>query len=205
MTIEDADTPELQAIAERARRRHRRWAVGVIVCGLAAGVLGGFLATIIGHRHHREHHHGSALVLVVVIAAVAVLLVAEGAVIYWLIGRKGFFKTSLLFGLPYRDRRAVMKALRRGQPPQDATLRAVGVRVAERTLRYRKLTMGLYLVVALVEGVNVLIPDRPAWTRILAAAAVVVLMLLPFYQRALVRGARRYLQRTAGTDSAQPS
>ncbi len=199
--VVDVDTPQLQAIAERARRRQRRWGLGILGCGLAAAVLGGIIGAVAGHRNHHQHHQGSVLVAVIALAAAVVILIAEGALI-WLIGRKGYFKAPLTFGLPYRDQRAVMRAVRRGQPPRDPTLRAVGAKMAERAVNQYKLAISLYILFALTQAVNAVIPGRSAWIRLLVAASVVLLLIAPFYQRSLVRGARRYLRQVAGPDGS---
>jgi len=48
----------------------------------------------------------------------AVILVAEGGLFYWLIRRrKGIFRPSLVTGLPWRERRTVVQAVRHGRPP----------------------------------------------------------------------------------------
>jgi hypothetical protein len=128
VTVEDADAQELRAIAECARRRRKRWLLILVACTATIGVLAGVAESRFGPREHVHRHTGTAGLLVA-LAVLVVALAAEAGLIYWLIrSRKGFFQTPLVMGLRYRERRAVLKAVRRGQPPAEATLRAVGLR-----------------------------------------------------------------------------
>jgi hypothetical protein len=132
----------------------------------------------------------------VIALTVGVLLLAgEIGFVYWLAkAGKGFFKASLALGLPLRDRRRVLKAVRRGVPPPEPTLRAVGLRMAERTVRYRNPMTVMYGLIALAQALNALVPDRPGWLRWLFAVAAVLFLCVLAYQRAVTAGARRYLE-----------
>jgi MFS family permease len=195
VTVEDAETPELRSLAERAARRQQRWFSIVVLIGLLSGVLGGIAASRFGHRDHAQHH-ALALAVVALLGA-AVILIAEGGLFYWLVRRrKGMFRDlPLVLGLPWRDRRAVAKAVRRGQPPPDALRRTVGRQMAERILRYRQLAQASYLILALAQTMNALLPYRPPWFRYLSAASAVAFLCGLIYLRAMTAGARRYLER----------
>jgi uncharacterized membrane protein len=53
----------------------------------------------------------------------------------------------------------------------------------------------MYLLLALMQAANALMPDRPLWLRCLGAVCVVLFIAGLFYQRVFVAGARRYLER----------
>ena len=169
----------------------------VVLIGLLSGVLGGIAASRFAHQDHAQHH--GWVVTSVLLLLAAVILIAEGGLFYWLVRRrKGIFRNPpLVMGLPWRDRRAVAKAVRRGRPLPDALLRAVGRQMAERMLRYRKLAQASYLILALVMAMNALLPDRSSWFRYLWAASAVVSLLALLYLRAVTAGARGYLDRCA--------
>lgn len=193
MTAEDVDTPELEALAEAARRRQRRWLATILGATLALGVGIGLAASTI-HRHPGRHHHIGTTAVVVGLVALILVLAAEAAIGYWLFKTsRGMFKAPLALGLPFRDRRVVMKAVRRGTPPPQPLLRAVGRRMAERMVRYRKQTIALYGVIALTQVVNALLPDRPGPVRALSIATIVLLLAAAAYQWVVIAGARRYL------------
>jgi hypothetical protein len=182
VTIGDAQTPELRSIAERARRRQRLLIFLLLAISLAGGALGAIGASRFGHRHHAQHHHHSTLGLI------AALVVRR---------QKGIFEATLVMGLPWRDRRAVAKAVRRGRPPADALLQTVGHNLAERMLRTRHFARAAYVILVLVQAVNALLPDRPSWFRYLSAAMAVLFVWALFYHRAVIAGARRYVERCA--------
>ena len=195
MTAEDVDPPELQELAEAARRRQRRWMATILGTTVGGGVLLGLVLSLVLHRH-AAHHHSATVPIVLGLVAVLLVLAAEVAVGYWLLkSGRGMFKAPLALGLPFRDRRVVLKAVRRGEPPPQPLLRTVGQRMAERILRYRKQTFALYGVIALSQVVNALLPDRPSLLRGVSAAAAVLLLLAMAYQRVIIAGARRYLER----------
>jgi hypothetical protein len=200
VTVEDADTPELAAIAELARRRYRRWLVLIPGSTLIIGSLIGVLVAVHGHRHS-ERHHTSTAAAVTVLTVGVLLLAAEAGFLYWLAkSGRGFFKTPLVLGLPFRDRRRVMKAVRHGAPPPEPALRAVGSRMAERIVRYRVAAMVLYGILALSQLLNAVLPDRSGWARGLFGCGAGLFLCVLGYQRLVVAGARRYLEHVQRQD-----
>ena len=189
------DTPELDAVAEVARRRQKRWIVTITASAVTAGVLAGLVMSMVHHRHG-VRHHTSAAGLAAGLAATTLTIAASLGFLYWLVKRgRGLFQAPLTLGLPYRDRRVVMKAVRRGTPPSEPTLRAVGLRMADRIVRYQKQTLTLYAVLALSQLANALIPGRPGWLRGLSVVAAVLLLGGLLAQRWINAGARRYIER----------
>ncbi|HEU5268739.1 MAG TPA: hypothetical protein VFU36_02360 [Jatrophihabitans sp.] len=194
VAVEDVDTPELKALAAAARRRQRRWLATILGGTTIAAVLAGFVISTVDHPHAARHHPPAAMIVLTLVALLLVLA-AEAVLCYWLVKTgRGLFKAPLALGLPYRDRRVVLKSVRRGTPPPEPTLRAVGLRMAERTIRYRKQTIALYGVFAASQAVNALIPDRPGWLRGLSVWALGMFLCALAYQRVLTAGARRYLE-----------
>lgn len=203
MTAEDADTPELTALAESARRRQRRWLATILGGAAVTAVLAGFAISMVTHRHAARHHPHTAVAVLALTTAVLVLA-AEVAIGLWLVKTgRDLFRAPLALGLPYRDRRVVMKAVRRGTPPPEPMLRTVGFRMAERIIRYRKQALALYTVIYLSQVVNALMPDRSGPLRGLSITTAVLLLGAMAYQRVVARGARRYLEqcRQPGPDA----
>ena len=161
---------------------------------LTVGVLIGVLVAASEHRHPERQHTSTVDAVFALIAGVLTLAAIIGFV-YWLARRgKGMFSAALILGLPLRDRRKVSKAVRRGLPPSEPMLRVVGLRTAERMLRYRKPVFVLYGLLALSQLLNAVVPGRPRALIVLSAIGLVLFLAALAYQWAVVVGARRYIE-----------
>ena len=189
-------TGELQQsdIDDLAHRAHRRWIISmiaIVVLAGASGVIGGILGA---HNHHRTAHQHSSTGGA--IAAIVIGVVTLGF-LGWLVthARKhkhGLFAPQLLYGLKYRDRRTVVRDVRRGTPSSDARLRHVEISVAERTITYQKFSMIVFALAFAGEVVNAII-RRSVAGHIFFAVAALMFVGLFLYQRVVISGARRYL------------
>ncbi|UQX86847.1 hypothetical protein M6D93_11065 [Jatrophihabitans telluris] len=195
MTSANLDTPELKAIAIRARHRRNLMLLTFLPTAVVLGVVVGAL---IGRHHGPTHHqHVSTAAAVAALVVGGIVLLAEAAFLVYLVRhRKGLFGPQLILGLKYRDRRTVMKALRSGQPPADETLRTVGLVMAERTITYRRLTLATFVVAGLGQILNAALPERPAPLRVLYLIFALSFVALFWYQRLVLAGARRYVAQT---------
>ncbi len=140
------------------------------------------------------HHHSSTAAIIIDLAILVPLLAAE--IIFFVRmhrKHKGLFGPQLIMGLPYRQRRSVMKAVRRGEPPADPTLRAVGVSVATRLTRFAKFTWWVFGIAAVAEIVNASLPYRPLGLRVFSILGALMFVGLIPYQRRNIAGARRFL------------
>ncbi len=171
-------------------------AVLAVVIGVGVSILDSHTTT----RHHSttgHHHHavGALVVMLVVLAVVVGLAI-------WL-SRKmwrgtGNFAAPLTFGLPRRQRREVLRSIRRGTPSKDPTLAAVGRETAERLVRQTKANFAVFGLILAGSIIEALTTSRTGAKVYFAIAAVVLAGSLPLHVW-YARGARRYLARDAAT------
>ncbi|HEV2887360.1 MAG TPA: hypothetical protein VGX49_10645 [Jatrophihabitans sp.] len=167
---------------------------------VATGIGSALVASLLigGPHHSARHHDGSRTGLVVAVCVLVAMLAGLAVMARKLWRSQGMFAAPLIAGLEGKDRRAVSRAVRRGQPSSDPTLAAVERALAQRTVsQARRTTLVLGAGMA-GEGILAVVREQADARIFFGASAVLFAALLALHLRTL-HGARRYLAQAPAT------
>jgi hypothetical protein len=196
------DQPDGIDLDELARRARKRWLL-LLASSVAVGVAtAAALPPLIGSRHARprpQHHNlvGVAIAMCLLAASLAVLAV----IIRKIWRNQGMFAPPLIVGLKRKDRRTVSRAVRRGFPSNDPKLAPVEEALAQRVVKQARTSVVCFVIALSGEGTLALVHARTV-ARIFYGGSAVMFTALLVLQLMTLRGARRYLARTAGPSAA---
>ncbi|SHN44684.1 hypothetical protein [Cryptosporangium aurantiacum] len=172
-------------------RRYRLllWLAGATALAVVGGGVAGLLAS--GESPTGPDWLVLVLVLVGILVAVGVFALAAFRIARWLTRRRGVEYLSPLWGADPSTRKAVARALRRNEPPQDPRLRELTLGEARRTIA---LGWMILLAPALVAAgqLPLLLSADSAWSRVLALIVLAAAAVLGTVAYRQLRAAKRY-------------
>ena len=184
---------EEQQLRERAAKK---WRWRLLLPGLVGGLGGPLFGNVL--FHHRGGHHesalasfGGALVGVAIVVGVVVLVTRRYP---RLLAGQGWFSAPLAVGLTRKQRRAAVRAVRRGQVSTDSLLRTVELDLACRSVRQASRSAVFFAVLVPLTLLFAFLGDVTSAGRVYFIVAAVLLAACGLWSLYSASRAKAYLR-----------